>query len=460
MSTAALPAPALPNFAADLSALKVVLFGMPDAGKSSLLGALVQASQFQERALRGRVLDPTNGLAVLWRRVYDERQRETLEEIVPYPIVFEPYAGDAIDLPRLDAVLFDCDGRAANELLSQRKSLNDDTRPGSLAQAVVDADALILPVDASARNEQVETDFREFVRFLRVLELQRGHERAVGGLPVYLVLTKCDLLAREPISLAEWESRIEHRREQVRERFARYLYSNAAASDVTFGSIELHVLPTRSEASPANRRAQLLHANRSAWPVSFRDCLHSAFTFHRREVSSNRRLKWTVGAAGGFIAFAAAAAIALLTTGGPIPRPVGLIDKIEQFQAHEKPLPDRLANDQLQTRKAALDEFRDNSDFERLPDDKKDYVRGRIDELQSYLRYREQLAQIPGPENVHNLPALELIKERLQTQARSPRSIAVNGTRLPRLSIAIGESANATICARPSMTICDRFSLL
>ena len=32
------------------SALRIVLFGMPDAGKSSLLGALAQAAQVQARS--------------------------------------------------------------------------------------------------------------------------------------------------------------------------------------------------------------------------------------------------------------------------------------------------------------------------------------------------------------------------------------------------------------------------
>jgi len=419
MSTTAPPAP--PLNAADSGVLRVVLFGMPDAGKSSLLGALLQSTRVQDRLLQGRVLDTANGLGELWKRVYEERQRETLEEIVPYPVVFEPYSAGPDALPKLNAFLYDCDGRAANELLSQRKSLENDAKDGSLAQAVIDADALILPIDASARNEQVETDFREFVRFLRVLELHRGHRRAVGGLPVFLVLTKCDLLARHPLSRAEWERKIEERRKQVEERFARYLESNAVGSGglLTFGSIDLHVRPT------AVKRPELTDAPASPRePLGvaelFRDCFHSAYTFHRREASSNRRLTWTVAGAGGFIAAAAALAISLITTGGPAPKPQGLIDKVEQFQEREKPLPDRLANDYLQRRKRELDELRDSPEFDRLPDDKRDFVRGRIDELQNYLRYREQLAQVATADKARNLTELDQIKERLETQAAIP----------------------------------------
>src|SRR5438105_3571958 len=72
-------------------ALRLVLFGMPDAGKSSLLGALAEAAQTQEHLLNGHLTDPTKGLAELERRLYEDQPRETLEEVAPYPVVFEPF---------------------------------------------------------------------------------------------------------------------------------------------------------------------------------------------------------------------------------------------------------------------------------------------------------------------------------------------------------------------------------
>src|SRR5262249_25682638 len=153
------PPPVRPA-AIDPAALRLVLFGMPDAGKSSLLGALSQASETQERVLHGHLVDKSNGLAELRHRVYEDRQRETQEEIVPYAIRFSPFGE-----PSEPVVLFDCDGRTANALLTQKRSLTEENREGTLAGAVLSADALILTIDASAPHSQIEDDFREFLRF-------------------------------------------------------------------------------------------------------------------------------------------------------------------------------------------------------------------------------------------------------------------------------------------------------
>jgi GTPase SAR1 family protein len=425
------PAPDFANLVADPAALRVVLFGMPDAGKSSLLGALVQATQTQDRALDGRLLDLTHGLGELWRRVYEDRQRETLEEIVPHPIVFEPYPGDPSDTPRLNAVLYDCDGRAANELLSQRRALENEDRPGSLATAVLDADALILTIDGSASDEQLETDFREFVRFLRMLEERRGHARDVGGLPVFLTLTKCDLLARGPISRGEWERRVAQRKEQLGERFTRYLEGNAESGAMLgFGSLDVHVATTAVR-RPALADAPAMPREPLGVAELFHDCLRSAYRFQRREQSANRRLRWTLAGAGGFIATAAILSAFWLALGGPAPKPLDLLDRIERFQASEKPLPDRLANELLRGRQAELNDLRDNPQFKQLPDDKQSFVRGRIDELQDYLRFRERLAQIADSNRARNLAQLKQIEQQLRTEAAVPEKYRAEWPKTP-----------------------------
>src|SRR5262245_16646505 len=107
-----LPAPSVPH---DPSAVRLVLFGMPDAGKSSLLGALSQAAHTQGRALHGHLTDLSHGLGELRNRLYEDRQVETQQEIVPYPVRFAPYGSAGYP-----AVLYDCDGRAANDFLTRK----------------------------------------------------------------------------------------------------------------------------------------------------------------------------------------------------------------------------------------------------------------------------------------------------------------------------------------------------
>src|SRR5262245_60985485 len=132
-ASAAAPAAAPAAPPADANAVRVVLFGLPAAGKSSLLGALSQAAQTQERLLHGRVYDRSDRLAVLRQRLYEDAPRRTAEEIVPYPIEYRPFleVGRAAEAP-VDAVLYDCDGRAANDLMQRRGDPSDEGPAGSL----------------------------------------------------------------------------------------------------------------------------------------------------------------------------------------------------------------------------------------------------------------------------------------------------------------------------------------
>src|SRR5919108_1172472 len=179
MSQAASPTAPAPERADDLH---LVLFGMPGAGKTSLLGALAQAAQVQEHLLHGRLNDRSHGLAELRQRTYDEPARRTAEEVVPYPVEFVSFDPDGKGPQKpVGAVLIDCDGRAANDLLVRRETLEEDSPEGTLAHEVADADALVLVIDASAPPEQVEADFTEFDKFLRRLEQSRGRKTEVTG---------------------------------------------------------------------------------------------------------------------------------------------------------------------------------------------------------------------------------------------------------------------------------------
>ena len=417
--------PALPPL--DPQALRIVLFGMPDAGKSSLLGALAQAAQTQERQLMGRLTDTWQGLGELQRRLYDEKPRETLEEIVPYPATFDPFHGSKPDQEeRVQLVLFDCDGRAANEILTHRGNL-EDAKSEKLASAILSADALLLVVDASATPEQIEADFAEFVRFLRLLEKNREHRSEIGGLPVYLVLSKCDLLAQPTDKLADWANRIEERRQQVEARFKEFLEEDEEEGPVGFGSLDLSVMAT------AVRRPALqgsAAAPRDPFGVAdlFRQTIHSADDYRERFRRSHRRMIVTVAAAVAFVTLLVVGAVALVLTRERF-QAVPLVGIVENYRSRENPNPSARLSEPLQRKISELSDIRRNPDFDKLPQDLQDYVSGRLRELSAYQEFKSRLERERPPSDMRTPEELNRLESRLQDALGPPAEYQNDWTR-------------------------------
>ncbi len=396
------------------SALRLVLFGIPDAGKSSLLGALAQAAQTQEHLLNGHLTDLSQGLAELQRRLYEDKPRETLDEVVPYPVTFEPFAPAT---GKREIVLIDCDGRAANELLTRRRSLDDASSDKSLARQVLDADALFLVVDASASQAQVDADFAEFGRFLRVLQEGRGKRSAVGGLPVFLVLSKCDLLARAEDTPAAWMERIEERKRQVHQRFKDFLAGQEQEA-LPFGSIDLRLWAT------AVKRPTLAGSPsrpREPYGVAelFRQGFSEAADFQKREDSSAKRLWWTAGGLGGLVAAMIALATAFVTT-SPSVKPNALEAKIDNFKAGEGPTASTRLAEPLQRKISVLTELKNDHAFGSLPPEQQEYVNSHLQELEQYRDFKEKLQREPAPESAQSGRELDEIRARLETELALP----------------------------------------
>jgi hypothetical protein len=397
-------------------ALRIVLFGMPDAGKSSLLGALAEAAQTQEHLLNGHLNDLSGGLAELHHRLYDEKPRETLEEVVPYTVTFEPFAtqGPGTAADRTEAVLVDCDGRVANEILTRRRALAADRANGELAQAILAADALLLVVDASADPSQVDADFQEFGRFLRLLEQNRGRRSDVGGLPVFLVLAKCDLLAQPGDTLAVWMERIEDRKRQVDARFRKFLARQQAEGPLPFGRIDLHLWAT------AVKRPELAGTPakpREPYGVAelFRQAFALARLFQQRRTRSGHRLAWTVVGGAGVVAGMVALLTALLVN-RPHEEPAvqELATKVESYRAREPQTASTRLREPLQRKISELTELQTDPQFSHLSQDQQNYVRTRLQELQDYRAYEEKLQALPRLDQMRNERELEDVENRLK----------------------------------------------
>jgi hypothetical protein len=390
MSQATPPAAASANAAG----VRIVLFGMPDAGKSSLLGALAQAAHTQEHVLNGRLLDQTHGLVELQRRLYEERPRQTLEEVAPFPVRLEPFParGSATAPPPVDAVLFDCDGRVANDLLNHQDSLAAGDADGALARAVLEADTLVLVVDAASDPAVLKRDFGQFALFLRLLEQHRGQRSEVGGLPVYLVLTKCDLLARPDDNAATWMDRIEERKRQVDRGFQEFLAQQAEREHMPFGKIELHLWATAVK-RPALADAPARPRDPYGVAELFRQCLGSAVAFEHVRRRAHSRLKLIVGLVGGVVA-----AMLLLTLFLVLSRPskeeAELTAEATRLRSALLGVPaDRRLRGPLEDRIKELEKIRQSKYFPSLPKDLQEFVADTLKEFEAYHAYAVRLRE-------------------------------------------------------------------
>jgi hypothetical protein len=406
--------------------LSIVLFGLPAAGKSSLLGALAQAAQAQEHLLNGRLIDVSHGLDELRRRLYEENARRTAEEVVPYPVDFEPFNGDSRNSKaphHIGAVFIDCDGRVANDLLVRRQALAEDSPEGTLAREVNDADTLVLVIDAAAPPAQVEADFAEFDHFLRRMEISRGQRTAVGGLPVFLVLTKCDLLAQPGDTTADWMERIEQHKRDLDSRFRGFLARREQESGpLPFGRIDLHLWATAVKrpalaGSPAKAREPYGVAE------LFRQCLEQAAAFRGRRRQAGRRLVWTVGAAGGLVALMTALAVGFTIRNLDTPTNA-LRERVQLWRGSDLPAEaERLHAPirELRRRAEELRAIRNDPQFDALSEEQQQLIHDRLDELEAYLHYFDRLLQSPRPKGAHSEPELQEIKENLKTELSLPR---------------------------------------
>jgi hypothetical protein len=406
--------------------LQVVLFGMPAAGKTSLLGALGQAAQSQEHLLHGRLTDPSHGLGELQRRLYGDKPRRTSDEIVPYPVHFEPFAtiqnGAAED--QLDAVFIDCDGQVANDLLTRRKELSDSSPEGTLAREVLDADTLILVVDASAPVSQIDADFVEFGRFLHQFERQRGQRIEVGGLPVFLVLTKCDLLAKPEDTPAGWMERIEECKRQVDKRFHEFMARGDAGDGLrAFGHIDLHLWATAVK-RPALAGVPAKPHEPYGVAELFRQCLLSATHYRRRCQRSSRRLVWTLAGTGALLVLLLGMIAALVIGHGFSRSSGGLQGRIDSYQLSEgRSAAERLrgSSADLRVKIAAWAEFRNDPSYDDLPLETRDLVRDRLEELKAYAAYLEALKAKSAFAAGGDRADLEGLVEALKTSLDLPR---------------------------------------
>lgn len=429
------PAPAASD------ALRLVLFGLPAAGKTSLLGALGQAARLQPHLLGGLLRDPDHRLEALARQVYDGPPRRTVEEVLAYPVHFEPSPrGDPERAGPADLVLLDCDGSVVNDLLNRRAELDEHSPEGSLTGEIVRADAILLAIDAASPRSQVEADFTAFARFLQAMQRGRGRRTEVAGLPVFLVLTKCDLLAQPGDSVAEWMDRIEQRKRDVDAHFRTFLSDEAARQAAEpravatadakappprepspFGRIDLHVWATAMKRPPLSGAAARPHDPYGVAEL-FRQSLDEARAYRQARTRSHRRLVGLVTVLSLLVVLTGGLA-AFLWLSALDARAAMLQARAEDFRAaYSGPPGERLRGDPeaLRDRIERLEKIHGDDQFGRLPRDLQTFVETRLDELNAYLAYLRKLLAERPPGEARSEEGLEQALHKLRGELALP----------------------------------------
>lgn len=397
----------------------LVLFGMSGAGKTSLLGALARASEILERQLGFRLSDPRHELSALRRHVYDGDPLAMAGDVVPYPVRIEPFLPQQAEgAAPFEFVLLDCDGRAAAELIAGAKPFAR-LLPSDLAGQMLRADGVLLLLDAAAPPEQVDRELSEFVRFVRRFRSSRGERTDVSALPVYLVLTKCDLLAQAGDTLAVWTERVEARKEAAAERFAEVIAEHQRSS---FGTL------TFDTAAVALGSPDLTNASaRPAEPFGVAPLFHSAIraakTYHLRRGRSDIRVNRVVTGA------AIAASVLFVFTaamigGRTLWKPSPLAAAVRLYKDREGPPPAGHLAEPLGPRIDALLEIAKNEEFPHLGASARAFVTDRLDELRDYLAFAERLRKSRPPADVRDLAELKRIEQHLHDELAVPAAYA------------------------------------
>ncbi|WP_439621502.1 hypothetical protein [Gemmata sp.] len=404
---------------------QVLLFGHSGAGKSAILGALLKVSETQGPALGGEVVETSGRLATIRDAVYRGTQLEPASaELTSYPVRLRPWREGTRALGEsVTVVVNDCSGRAAESLILHPEAIRDPATRAPVARAVIDADAIVLMVDGAADDDELREAFEEFDTFLTIVAQAKVNAREVGGFPIFLVLTKCDGLARPDDTLESWTRRVEQRADRAWAKFDKFL-KDAEPDDgipspfLPFGNVELNVIPVavrhpRVPGAPADPDEPFNVAE------LFRGCFAGAKGHRDRVLASDRRLWWTLRLAMGFVGFL------LLSVAGMLvfqPQPTGpdLAERIRSYEQHEPEAEVRLAYPALTRNKNVLAGFREEAGFGSVPDDLHRFVLTRLKEIADYEAFREKLLTFQAPDDTRTLGDLARVEQGLNGELALP----------------------------------------
>jgi GTPase SAR1 family protein len=350
--------------------LNLVLLGLPSSGKSALLGSLEQAAQTKGTDLEGALIDPSGDLAKL--RPADDKYQPTREAVTAYAVKRRIKGRDET------VILHDTSGAEAAALLTGKQKV---AAKGALPGALAAADGVLLVVDASSSAAELDKEFRQFIAFLESWQTQRSLATEVGGLPVFLVLSKCDKIARAGETHGQWMQRIEEAKRRVGEQFQAALEESR---DLSFGRIDIRVWATAVKRPTADKRAN------EPFQVAelFQQVFDAAGAFRRRTERSSQTLHGALVGLGGV-----AALLLLLVTWHYATQPTldeaALEQQVNSLLAGDN-TPAEKVREPIDDRLTALKAVKENPAYAQLPSHVREHIKATEDAIEKYQQLNKE----------------------------------------------------------------------
>jgi hypothetical protein len=249
------------------------------------------------------------------------------------------------------------------------------------------ADAIVIVIDVSFANHQLMDQFRQFAGWLKELHELRGRRTDIAELPVFFVLSKCDLLAKTDDTSGAWIKRIEEIKSKFDVNFRKYLKTDKAG----FGTLDLKL-----SATAIKRPAFTDKAANAEEPFGvaelFRECSQSASDFRERRHAAQGRLQNVVVGLIGLVVLLVLS-VALLAEFQPPPRGTSLDEKVQAaLPKREATALERLqgTSKKLKDRESKLAEIESDTGFGSLPSETRKAVSDYREELAAYLQLEQE----------------------------------------------------------------------
>jgi hypothetical protein len=406
---------------------RILLFGHPGSGKSSLLGALQRAGETQGERLGAEVFDPTGRLPRIRDHLYSGGEfHNTHTELVTYELSLRPWQPGT---GPSTVIIHDCDGNAANALLKHPDPITERRVRGTVASAVVESDLIALVISAAADDRELDRAFDEFLMFLERVHGRKAFLREVGGFPIRLVLTQCDTLVEAGGTKDEWEAEVRERLQYAVNRFEDFLEDHQPKAEeespfLPFGSVDLKGFATAIHGLEGNEPVGVAEF--------FRNAFAAAAEHRSRDRTSQRLLRRTLSSVvvAVWLLLAGAVGVSLYQ---PRPADPGLADRVQAYWEREPPAAVRLAGKNLTRNRNQLATFQTDAGFFALPDHLKQFVAGRLHEIEDYEAYRKKLDATPSPAESRSLEELAQVEAKLNGELALPAEYTWGETEAAKL---------------------------